>query len=278
MSGAAFDGLRAVRREYESKAGCSEVCTAADGSRQICLRLLDPVCQREFLMGSPRVPVRLHRGVLEVILPCGEGATLARWLEERNPTPAQRRDACLALVAQCVECRLPPGVIALSARPENLRFSDAGARLLLLPDWSAWRKGMGRPDAVRAVAALCRTLTAPAPGRFSYDIPVSELALLIRRADGGDYLDWGQLQRDLAALPDTAPDLRSQIISRLRWIRSRMARFIKPILCAIAALLLIAAVLSLTASYLGWRQERDQLWPGITVIGNQRLGEEVPHE
>lgn len=251
---------------------------AADGSRQICLRLLDPECQREFLMGGPRVPVRLHGGVLEAFLPCREGTALARWLAERDPTPAQCRDACLSLVAQCVACRLPSCVVALSARPENLRFSGTGAWLQMLPDWSAWHKGMGEPDAVRAVAALCRDLTAPAAGRFSCDRLAPEQLLLIRRADSGDYLDWGQLQRDLAALPDTAPDLRTRIISRLRRIQPWLKRFVKPVLCAAAALLLIAAALSLAADCLGRRQERERLWPGITAIGDQRLGEETAHE
>lgn len=278
MNGAAFDGMRVVRREYESRIGCSEVCIAADGSQQICLRLLDPECQREFLMGDPQVPVGLHRGALEAFLPCREGTVLARWLAERDPTPAQCRDACLNLVAQCVECRLPPCVVALSARPENLRFSDSGAWLQMLPDWSAWHKGMDESDSVRAVAALCRDLAVPAAGRFSYDHLLLEQILLIRRADSGDYLDWGQLQRDLAALPDTAPDLRVRIISRLRRIQSRLKRFAKPMLCAAAVLLLIAAVLSLAANYLEQRQERERLWPGVTAIGDQRLGQEVPHE
>lgn len=278
MNGAVFDGMRVVRREHESRAGRSEVCIAADGSQQICLRLLDPECQREFLMGGPQVPVRLHRGVLEVLLPCREGIALARWLAERDPTPAQCRDACLRLVAQCIECRLPPCVVALSARPENLRFSGTGTWLQMLPDWSAWHKGMGEADAVRAVAALCRDLTVPAAGRFSYDHLAPEQILMIRRADSGDYLDWGQLQRDLAALPDTAPDLRVRIVSRLRRIQSWLKRFIKPMLCVAAALLLIAAALSLAANYLGQRQERERLWPGIAAIGDQRLGKEVPHE
>lgn len=278
MNGAAFDGTRVVRREHESRVGCSEVRTAADGSRQICLRLLDPECQREFLIGDPQVPVRLRRGVLEAFLPCREGTVLTRWLAERDPTPAQCRDACLDLVAQCVECRLPPCVVALSARPENLRFSGTGTWLQMLPDWSVWHRGMGEPDAVRAVAALCRDLTAPAAGRFSCDRLAPEQMLLIRRADSGDYLDWGQLQRDLAALPDTVPDLRAWMISRLGRIQSRLRRFTKPALYIVAALLLIAAALSLAAGCLGQRQERERLWPGITAIGDQRLGEEAPHE
>lgn len=278
MNGAVFDDMRVVRREHESRVGCSEVCIAADGSQQICLRLLDPECQREFLMGGPQVPVRLHRGVLEAFLPCREGTALARWLAERDPTPAQCRDACLNLVAQCVECRLPPCVVALSARPENLRFSDTGAWLQMLPDWSAWHKGMDEPDAVRAVAALCRELTVPAADRLSYDRLAPEQILLIRRADSGDYLDWGQLQRDLAALPDTVPDLRVRIVSRLCWIRSWLKQFTKLMLCVAAVLLLIAAALSLATNYLGQRQEREGLWPGITAIGDQRLGEEAAHE
>lgn len=278
MSGAAFEGLRVIRRESESKAGCSEVCAAEDGSLRIRLRILDPVCQQEFLSDGPRTPVRLDRGALEAILPCREGAVLARWLEERDPTPAQCRDACLGLAAQCITCRLPPCVVALSARMENLRFSDTDTWLQMLPDWSEWRKGMGEPEAVRAVAALCRDLAAPVDGRFSRNLLAPEQILLIRRADSGDYLDWGQLQRDLAALPDTVPDLRTRMISRLSRIRSRLRRFIKPVLCAAAALLLIAAALSLTADCLRRRQEREQLWPGITAIGDQQLGKEAPHE
>lgn len=277
MNGAVFDGMRVVRREHESRVGCSEVCIAAEGSQQICLQLLDPECQQEFLMGNPQIPVRLHRGVLEAFLPCREGTTLARWLEERYPTPAQCRDACLNLVAQCVECRLPPCVVALSARPENLRFSGSGTWLQMLPDWSVWHKGMDESDAVRAVAVLCRDLAIPAADRFSYGRLAPEQILLIRRADSGDYLDWGQLQRDLADLPDTAPGLRIQIISRLRRIQSWLKRFTKPVLYVAVVLLLIAAALSLATNYLGQRQEREWLWSGITAIGDQRLGKEVPH-
>lgn len=278
MSGAAFEGLQVVRREYESNTGCSEVCAAEGGSLRIRLRLLDPVCQREFLSDGPQMPVRLYRGALEAVLPCREGAPLSRWLEERDPTPAQRRDACLDLVAQCVSGRLPSCVIALSARPENLRFSDTDTWLQMLPDWSAWHRGMGEPDAVRAVAALCRDLAAPAGSHFPYAAPSPEQALLIRRTEGGDYLDWGQLQRDLAALPDCAPAPCVRIISRLGRIPSRLKRFIKPILYAAAAILLIAAVLSLAENYLGLRQEQERLWPGITAIGDQQLGEEAPYE
>lgn len=276
MSGAAFEGLRVIRRESESRTGCSEVCAAEDGSLRIRLRILDPACQQEFLSDRPRTPVRLDRSALEAILPCREGTAPARWLEERDPTPAQRRDACLALAAQCITCRLPPCVVALSARMENLRFSDTDTWLQMLPDWSEWHKGMGEPEAVRAVAALCRDLTAPVNDRFSFLAP--EQILLIRRADSGDYLDWGQLQRDLAALPDTVPDLRTRMISRLGRIQSRLRRFTRPVLCIAAALLLIAAALSLTANCLGRHRERERLWPGITTIGDQQLGKEAPHE
>lgn len=277
MSGAVFDGLRVLRRAYACNTGCSEVCAAADGSHLIRLQIWEPSCQRDFLAASPHVPVRLYRGALEALLPVQDGRTLAGWLEERAPTAAQRRDTCLSVAAQCIACGLPPCVIALSARSENLRFTNGGVWLQMLPDWDRWHRGMAEPDAVCAVAVLCRELIAPASERSSHAPAAPELSLLIRRADSGDYLDWGQLQRDLSALPDTAFMPRVQVPSRLRRARAWLTRICKPLLYFLAAISLIAAAVSLAAHYRAQHQEQEQTWTGITVIGDQQLGEEAPH-
>lgn len=269
-----FDGLRVVRREWESRAGISDVCAAPDGSSWVCLRLRAQECQRDLLSGCPRVPTRLHRGVLEVLLPCQDGERLCRWQQEQAPTLGQRRDACLSVVAQCIAARLPPCVIALAALPENLRFTPERALLQLLPNWERWSHGLGEPQAVCAVAALCRELlTAPECRLRPRQLPLS-VRLLYQRADGCDYLNWGQLQRDLSEIPDAWPGAADQLLSAVRPLAARALRLAKPALCVAAAVLLAAALLSVTERYQAWRIEQEQLWPGIRVIGDQILGPE----
>ncbi len=274
MSRTVFDGLRLVRREWESGIGWADVCVGPDGAEHIRLGIGDAACQRDFLAGRPGVPVRLDRGILEALLPSTGGMGLERWLEECAPALGQRRDACMAVVAGCIECPLPPCVIALSAHPGNLRFSPGGAWLQMLPDWGSWRAGLNDADAVRAAAVLCRGLLVSEESGFRGRKLLPELELLVRRADGGDYLEWGQLQRDLAALPASVPGLRDRILSGLRQVQARLARFVKPALYLAAGVLLAAALLSLAGRYESRRTERDLLWPGMTPVGGQELGGE----
>lgn len=269
MDRPAFDGLQVVRREWECDAGCSEVCRTPAGGDCIRLRIRSAACQKEFLRGGALPPVRLTQGLLEALLPCREGVSLNCWLETR-PGLARRREACLSLTAQCVESRVCPMVIALSALAGNLRFSETGAWLLFLPNWGGWREG-AVPAAPQAAAALCldlltRGLTRPRSRRC----PV-ELKLLAARAERGGYQDWGQLQRDLAAIPDELlPPAHLQRAALRRGARFAR-RVLKPAARAAAALLLAAALLSLANTYLSWRERTRTPWPGMTPIGNQEL-------
>lgn len=274
MSRSAFDGLRVIRREWESETGWSDVCAAPDGREYIRLGIRDTACQRDFLSGRTDVSTRLERGVLEAVFPCREGMRLERWLEECGPTLGQRRDACMAVVAECIECPLPACVVALSAHSGNLRFSPGKAWLQMLPDWGSWQTGLDEPAAVRAAAAVCRGLLVTAAPKTVGGKRPPELELLLRRADGGDYLDWGQLQRDLAGLPESVPGLRERLLSGLGRIRERLARFAGPALYLAAGILLAAALLSLAGRYRSWRTEQEGLWPGMTPVGGQELGGE----
>lgn len=272
MSRTTFEALRVIRREWESDTGCSEVCAGPDGVQWIRLRMRDPKCQREFLAGCPPIPVQLCCGTLEAILPFREGMPLRQWTREHMPGFKQRRDACLSVVAQCVGDCMPAGVIALSALPGNLRFSSHGAWLQLLPDWGAWRAGLTESDAVRAVAVLCRALLAPACHQRRWLPP--ELRLLIWRADCADYREWGQLQRDLAALPEAVPGFRHQIPALLHGVKSWLSPYTKPAIYAVTAILLAAALLSLAVRYKNWSMEQEEVWLGITSIGDQELVQE----
>ena len=158
MDRAAFDGLRVIRREWECDTGCSDVCRTSAGEACIRLQIRDGACQREVLSGGAKSAVRLDGGTLEILLPYRDGAPFDKWLE-RKPSLGQRRDACLAIVAQCIEEKAAPTVIELSAKAENLRFTEHGAGLQLLPDWGAWRRTAAADTAtVQAVAALCAEL------------------------------------------------------------------------------------------------------------------------
>ena len=158
MDRAAFDGLRVIRREWECDTGCSDVCRTSAGEACIRLQIRDGACQREVLSGGAKSAVRLDGGTLEILLPYRDGAPFDKWLE-RKPSLGQRRDACLAIVAQCIEEKASPTVIELSAKAENLRFTEHGVGLQLLPDWGAWRRTAAADTAtVQAVAALCAEL------------------------------------------------------------------------------------------------------------------------
>lgn len=77
MDKAVFDNLRVIRREYESKIGCSEVCEAPEGQMCIRLQVRNSRCQKEYLASKSPAPVRLEHGLLEVLLPYRDGSLTA---------------------------------------------------------------------------------------------------------------------------------------------------------------------------------------------------------
>lgn len=269
-----FDRLYTVRLESESQNGRTEVCREPDGTRWVKLCIRAPDCQREILNAlDERVPVRLERGVLEVLIPWQEGISLQEWLYERTPTPGQRRDACLSLLARQMDAPLPDCLIALSARPENLVVTGNGsAALQCLPDLRAWEPGLGEAQAVCAVSAVINKVLTPEPGKLT---GISEeLQLMRRRQMERDYTSWSQLQRDVSAVPDKPPHINRLWLSGMRRMQGRVFRWSKYILRLLAALLLAAALLSLILTYRQRRNETGPVWQGMPQVGGQDLRNE----
>lgn len=274
MDRRAFENLRVLRREHAARVGDAEVCRGQDGLDRIRLRIWDGACQRDCLKGGLPACARLEGGALELLYPFGSGESLREWLFARDPGLGERRDACLTLLAQCMEDAPPPCVLALSACEENLRFSKRGARLLYLPDWGAWQEGLTQSDAVQAAARLCReVLTRDAPWHSGRLLPMElRLVLLRTRTDG--YRSWGALQRDLAALPDAPPTLEGTAGKVLRGLRNVLRRLQKPLFCALTAAAVLLALLSLAAEALRRRDVKPEPWPGMTGAAGQEWGEE----
>ena len=268
-----FDRLHTVRLTHESRTGCTEICREPDGTRWIRLCIRSAACQRELLSGlDESVPVRLESGVLEVLLPCREGISLRQWLYEQKPDLAQRRDACLSLLEQQVEGKLPPCLTALSANAENLMVTGRSMSLQYLPELRQWEPDMEEAQAVCAVAAvICEVLSEKTAPWQDKRIP-EELLLLNIRQKEQDYTSWGQLQRDVTAIPDTPPRRSSVLHRHIQRIRSWLRRYGKYILRALAALLAAAALLSLTSACLRHAREKNEIvWQGMPQVGDQDL-------
>lgn len=269
-----FDSLYILRLEEESENGCVELCREPDGTRWTKLRLTAPGCQRECLaVLEPGVPVRLENGALELLLPWREGLPLRRWLCDQNPTLGQRRDACLVLLAQQLELRgrLPFCLTALSAAPENLVNNGAGLLLQYIPNLQRWEPGITEAQAVRALAdVIYQVLAADEDWARRGRIP-PEVRLLRLRQSAQGCTGWGQLQRDLAAIPDHPPQAGSTLRARARRAREVLRRIGPLLLRMLAALLLAAALLSLAMAYRRRGGETQSAWPGMPQVGDQDL-------
>jgi len=264
-----FDGLHTIRLEQESRTGRAEICQGRDGTRWIKLRVSSPACQRELLeLLDERTPVRLEDGALELLLPWHEGISLRQWLYERAPTLGQRRDVCLSLLEQQIESSLPPCLTVLAARPENLVIENTVMFLQYLPRLKDWEPGTEEAEAVRAVASVIREVLTPEQGRRRRRQP-EELRLLDRRQ--ADYACWGQLQRDVAAVPDELPRIRPVFRPWLSRIQGWLSRYGKYILRTLAAVLLALALLSLASAYRQRRSGKGPAWEGMPRVGNQDL-------
>jgi len=272
MGRTCFDGLYTVRVVHESRAGRAEVCREPDGTRRVRLRVSSPACQREVLsLLDESVPARLEDGVLELLLPWRDGISLRQWRYERAPALGQRRDACLSLLEQLVEEKLPPCLTALAAAPENLVIENTRMSLQYLPDLKGWEPGMEEADAVRAAAAIIYEVLAPEPAPRSRGRLPEELQLLDRRQRERDYTSWGQLQRDVAAIPDELPGIRPIVRSWLSRIQGWSSRYGRYVLRILAAVLLALALLSLVLTYRQWRSEQEPAWEGMPQVGDQDL-------
>lgn len=274
MRRALFDSLYTLRLERESKNGCVELCRAPDGTRWTKLRLTAPACQRECLaVLEQNVPVRLENGVLELLLPWREGLPLRQWLCEQNPTLGQRRDACLTLLEQQLELRggLPFCLTVLAAAPENLVNNGTGLLLQYIPNLQGWEPGMTEAQAVRALAGVIyEVLATEADWTRRGRIP-AEVRLLRLRQSEQCCTDWGQLQRDLTAIPDHPPRMSSILRARAQRARDSLCRMWPLLLRALAALLFAAALLSLAMAFRRQGGEEPSAWPGMPQVGDQDL-------
>lgn len=273
MGRARFDRLHTVRLARESRNGCAEVCREPDGTLWVRLCIRSAPFQREILDRlEESIPVRLENGALELLLPWHEGISLRQWLYEQKPTLAQRRDACLSLLEQQVEGKLPPCLTALSANTENLMVAGRSMSLQYLPELRQWEPDMEEAQAVCAVAAvICEVLSEKTAPWQDKRIP-EELLLLALRQEGQDYTSWGQLQRDVAAIPDAPPRGSSALYRHTRRAGGWLRRYGKYILRALAALLLAAALLSLVSACRRYAREKNEIvWQGMPQVGDQDL-------
>lgn len=271
MRRALFDSLHTLRLERESKNGCVELCRAPDGTRWTKLRLTAPACQRECLaVLEQSVPVRLENGVLELLLPWREGLALRQWLCEHNPTLGQRRDACLTLLEQQLELRgrLPFCLTVLAAAPENLVNNGTGLLLQYIPNLQGWEPGMTEAQAVRALAdVIYEVLVTEADWARRGRIPAEVQLLRLRQ----NYTDWGQLQRDLTAIPDHPPRVSSILRARAQRALDSLHRIVPFLLRVLVVLLLAAALLSLAMAYRQRGGGAPDIWLGMPQVGDQNL-------
>lgn len=277
MRTAAFDRLQTVRLARESQNGRVEICQEPNGTRWVKLCIKSEDCQREVLGALDEcIPTRLQNNALELLLPWYEGIPLRQWLYDRTPTLGQRRDVCLSLLEQQVEMRrkLPPCFTALSANPETLAIENTSARLQYLPELRDWEPEIGEPQAVCAVAAVISEVLTPQSGSWPFGRMPEELRLLHRRQKERDYTNWGQLQRDVAAIPDGLPGIRPVLRSCMLRVQNRLSRYGKYILRVLTAALLIAALLSLASAYRQRKSEKENAWQGMTRVGDQDLRNE----
>lgn len=264
--------LRLLRREWESRQGCSDVCQGPDGALWIRLRVCDPACRRscaDRTRADSAMALRMEGEALELLYPFRDGSSLEEWLLEARPNLGGRRDACLSLLARLVEDRPAADVAALSAAAENLRFSPDGAWLLYLPDWSRWHSGIRTAQAVRAAAEVCLEILTGALDPLQARLFPPELTLIERRR--GFYTGWDQLCRDLTALPEEFPSLERTGKRAARAFQRETRRYWRPAACAAVAALVLAAALSAAGFFWKWHDARQNLFQGMTPIGTQEL-------
>lgn len=158
-------------------------------------------------------------------------------------------DACLVLLEQLIAEETPPCLSVFTARTENLVFTDRGVCLQQLPDLTCWERGRTRRAAVNAAAkTIFEVLTRDLERKLTQALP-EELLLMERRAGQADYIDWGQLQRDLALVPDTLPGIIRQSPRWARRIFQWLRRHWKALAGAVTLLLVVTALLSLVGAF-----------------------------
>lgn len=279
MNRAQFDGLSVIQRKWENRTGCADICRNEDGTAYVRVRFNSSVCQKEILTAlDPDIPARLEDDRAEILLPYRDGMSLDEWLFERTPSFEQRKDACLSLLSQMIGDKLPACLLVPCVMPENVLVSGSGVFLQYVPNLANWEHGKTLPQAVCAVAGLFREILSRGIGRWPDSYLPEEWRLLCLRTNDKHYIDWGQLQRDISALPDKLPALEEAGHILLGKIKKLVSRYFKPVICVILAFLLVVSLLSLASAYRTWRNERQSTWSGVTFIGDQKLRpkQEVP--
>lgn len=275
MQKAIFDDLTVLCRAHESLAGCSELCQDVSGAKTIRVRICNPIMQKEILSQLTRnIPARLSCGVLDLLLPWQEGQTLSEWLYAVKPNLGQRRDACLALLAELITFPAVPSLITLSTTTENLCFTARHCHLQLLPDLSNWHPGMGEKSMIGSVASLIKEILIANQSKHSrHRFPV-EMQLILLRCDLGSYTGLDSLQQDLAALPDELYRVGWFLEKKRAWLYRIAARYLPTAIRVIVVLLAMAALLSLISAYRTWQSEQKNTWPGMNTVGDQVLDQE----
>ena len=137
---------------------------------------------------------------------------------------------------------------------------------------------MEEAQAVCAVAAVISEVLSEKVAPWQDKRIPEELLLLNIRQKEQDYTSWGQLQRDVAAIPDTLSRGIFPLHPYTRRIRCWLRRYGKYILQVLAALLLTAALFSLISFYRRHEREKGSVWQGMPQVGNQDLRNEEGSE
>lgn len=278
MTAQRFENLTVLSRVLECKLGCTELCRTPSGETQFLVRISDPGLQKTLLKQTDGgIPVQMNRDGLQFLLPRQEGQPLAAWLYTEKPDLRKRKWMCLSLLEQMLTQPVPPDLLAMSARAENLRFGAETLRLQLLPMLDGWERELGQAQAVRRVAGLmAQVLSDGLQGRVDEEYP-DELNLLLRRSRDGEYRCWGELQSDLGRIPD-------ELVSKVRKVRSfrfrmkkAVSRWIPTVSRIAVALLVAAAVVSAAFALRRMPEEKaeaEETWPGISQIGQETIAKE----
>lgn len=130
---------------------------------------------------------------------------------------------------------------------------------------------MTQAQAVCALAGVMyEVLVTEADWARRGQIP-AEVRLLRLRQSGQCCADWGQLQRDLTAIPDHPPRMSSILRAWAQRVWNSLCRMWPLFLRALAALLFVAALLSLAMAYRRQAGEEPSAWPGMPQVGDQDL-------
>lgn len=186
MRSTPFDELSVLYRTEESRAGCAELCRDLQGGRVIRVRTNEPAIRQSILPKLPDgIPVRLTGQTLEVLLSWRDGQTLEEWLYTCKPNLGQRKDACLSLLAELLAPPVTPDLVALSAKPEALRFTAGQEFLQLFPWLDRWRPDLDSRDMVNAVSRLLTVILTQGYGTWQRMRFPEELQLILLQSETG---------------------------------------------------------------------------------------------